>query len=173
MTTTRTREEAIGAVLDRHGPDAIYVASTGYLSRAVYQVAGPDANVFYMQGSMGLAPAIGLGIALSTDRPVVVLNGDASLLMALGSTHTVRDHAPPNFFHYVLDNGCHESVGGQPCARLESSYVGVTEVIKVERGAKPPRVGISPPENTRLIRGALAASLEEHETAGGAAAENG
>jgi phosphonopyruvate decarboxylase len=151
-TTTKARQEVIRELLARHGRDAVYVASTGFVSRAVHEVAGTDYRVFYMQGSMGLAPAIGLGIALHTDRPVVVLNGDASLLMALGTTHTIRDHAPMHFFHYVLDNGCHESVGGQPCAALEASYPGVTEVIKVQRGGKPPRVGVSPPENTRHVR---------------------
>jgi phosphonopyruvate decarboxylase len=148
----RARADAIRTILDRHGREALYVSSTGYVSRAVHAVAEGRYDVFYMQGSMGLAPAIGLGIALHTDRPVVVLNGDASLLMALGSTHTIRDHAPPHFFHYVLDNGCHESVGGQPCAALEPHYPGVTEIVKVLRGEKPPRVRVPPVENTRLVR---------------------
>jgi thiamine pyrophosphate-dependent acetolactate synthase large subunit-like protein len=157
VTTTRiSRDEAIREILTRHGVDAIYITSTGYVSRAVHELADEGQAVFYMQGSMGLAPAIGLGIALQTSKRVVVVNGDASLLMALGSTHTIRDHAPPTFFHYVLDNGCHESVGGQPCAPLERAYPGVTEIIKVERGGKPPRVAIAAPENTRRIREALA-----------------
>lgn len=148
----RAREDAIGEILERHGTEAVYVASTGFVSRAVCAVAGPDHDVFYMQGSMGLAPSIGLGIALGTAREVVVINGDGSLLMGLGATHTIRDHAPPNYFHYVLDNGCHESVGGQPVAKLESSYPGVTEIIKVQRGARPPRVTVEPLENTRRLR---------------------
>jgi hypothetical protein len=108
-----------------------------------------------MQGSMGLAPAIGLGIALNTRTPVVVINGDGSLLMSLGTTHTIRDNAPAHFYHYVLDNGCHESVGGQPCAPLEGEYPGVTEIIKVNREGSRPRVGIDPTANAELIRGAL------------------
>jgi phosphonopyruvate decarboxylase len=151
----KAREEAIREILERHGRDAVYVASTGYSSRAVAAIAGDDYHVFYMQGSMGLAPAIGLGIALHTSRPVVVINGDAALLMALGSTHTVRDHARPNYFHYVLDNGCHESVGGQPSARLEPAYPGVTEIVEVERGGKPPRVPVGAEENVQSIRAFL------------------
>src|SRR5205085_9104200 len=100
----RARDVAIREILERHGTDAVYVASTGYVSRAVHAEACPGHTVLYMQGSMGLAPAIGLGIAIASDRPVVVINGDASLLMALGSTHTIRDHAPETFSHYVLDN---------------------------------------------------------------------
>jgi phosphonopyruvate decarboxylase len=154
----KPRDDAIREILERHGPGAVYVASTGYVSRAVAAVAGDRYHVFAMQGSMGLAPAIGLGIALHTDRAVVVINGDASLLMALGSTHTARDYAPANFFHYVLDNGCHESVGAQPCAHLESSYPGVTEIVKVDRGSKPPRVAAEPAENTHAIRRLLSAA---------------
>jgi phosphonopyruvate decarboxylase len=152
----KTREEAIRHVLEKHGPTAVYIASTGYLARAVHELAAGEYEVFYMQGSMGLAPAIGLGMALNTTRDVVVINGDASLLMALGSTHTLRDRAPPNLFHYVLDNGVHESVGGQASARLEPSYPGVTGIIEVSRGSKPPRVAVSPEDNARFIREALA-----------------
>lgn len=154
--TTRSRADAIRALLERHGSEAIYVASTGFVSRALCELASPDHTVLYMQGSMGLAPAIGLGIALGTDRPVVVVNGDGALLMSLGTTHTLRDHAPPNLFHYVLDNGCHESVGGQPCAPLEPTYPGVTEVIAITRDGKPPRVAVAPLDNAREVREALA-----------------
>lgn len=151
----KDRSAAIREILERHGTDAVYVASTGFTSRAVATIAGDRYDVFFMQGSMGLAPAIGLGIALHTTRPVVVLNGDASLLMGLGSTHTIRDRAPSSFFHYVLDNGRHESVGGQRCAALEADYPGVTEIIKVAAGGAPPRVPVSPQENTRSIRATL------------------
>ena len=60
----RARDDAIREILERHGPDAVYIASTGYVSRAVHAEAGPEHTVLYMQGSMGLAPAIGLGMAL-------------------------------------------------------------------------------------------------------------
>jgi thiamine pyrophosphate-dependent acetolactate synthase large subunit-like protein len=155
-----SRDEAIQQVLDHHGPDAIYVASTGYISRAVRALASPEHHVFYMQGSMGLAPAFGLGIALNTARPVVVINGDGSLLMGLGSTHTIRDRAPETFFHYVLDNGCHESVGGQPVAPLERAYPGVTEIVKVGRAGKPPRVDVAPADNAGALRELLAADAD-------------
>lgn len=150
-----SRAAAIRTILDRHGRDAIYVASTGFVSRAVYSEAGDDYDVFYMQGSMGLAPAIGLGIALNSAVPVVVINGDGSLLMSLGTTHTVRDHGPDHLFHYVLDNGSHESVGGQPCAHLEASYPGVTEIFKISLDGRPSRVGIGAPENSERIRAAI------------------
>jgi phosphonopyruvate decarboxylase len=152
---------AIREILDRHGRAAVYVASTGYVSRAVFAEAGDEHDVFYMQGSMGLAPAIGLGMALNSNCEIVVINGDGSLLMSLGTTHTLRDRAPANLYHYVLDNGCHESVGGQACAPLEQSYPGVTEIVKISRDGKAPRVAVAPEDNAGRIRRALAARPAE------------
>jgi len=159
MSRERTsRSAAIRELLERHGTGAVYVASTGYVSRAVAAEAGPEHVVFYMQGSMGLAPALGLGMALASDKTVVVINGDGALLMSLGSTHTVRDHAPEGrYFHYVLDNGVHESVGGQPCAPLEASYPGVTEILPITRDGKPPRVPVDPLTNAAQVRARLTA----------------
>jgi phosphonopyruvate decarboxylase len=151
-----SRADAIKRILTTHGPDAVYVASTGYVSRAVAAEVSPEHVVFYMQGSMGLAPALGLGMALGSTRTVVVINGDGALLMSLGSTHTLRDHAPQGrLFHYVLDNGVHESVGGQPCATLEPSYPGVTEIIAISMDGKPPRVPVTPLDNSAQVRAAL------------------
>lgn len=151
----KSRSEAIRDILDIHGRKCVYVASTGFVSRAVFAEAGDDYDVFYMQGSMGLAPAIGLGMALNSSRDIVVINGDGSLLMSLGTTHTLRDRGPANLFHYVLDNGCHESVGGQPCAPLEGEYPGVTKIIKISKDGRPPRVDVTVFENSKRIRRAL------------------
>tara|TARA_Y100000310_G_C20636254_1_gene791307 strand:- start:207 stop:668 length:462 start_codon:yes stop_codon:yes gene_type:complete len=147
-----SRREAINYIFEKHGDSAVYVTSTGYISRAVHACNLVKDNVFYMQGSMGLAPAIGLGIALNSKRDVVVLSGDAALLMHLGITHTIRDANLSNLFVYVLDNGCHESVGGYKCSSLESKYLGVTEVIKINTEGKKDRVALSCEENTLKIK---------------------
>jgi phosphonopyruvate decarboxylase len=153
-----TRAAAIQAILATHGVGAVYVASTGYVARAVAAEVSPAHVVFYMQGSMGLAPALGLGMALGSERTIVVINGDGALLMSLGSTHTLRDHAPKGrLFHYVLDNGVHESVGGQACAPLEDCYPGVTQIVAISRDGKPPRVPIAPLDNSVEVRAALQA----------------
>ena len=71
--------------------------------------------------------------------------------MHLGLTHTIRDYAKSNLSVYILDNGCHESVGGQPCSQLEESYIGITEIIKISKDGKTPRVGIGFEQNARNI----------------------
>jgi phosphonopyruvate decarboxylase len=149
-----SREEALEDILSRHDSEPIIVTNTGYISRAVHDLYKDKNNIFYMQGSMGLAPAIGLGIALNTDREVIVISGDASLLMHLGVTHTIRDYQSggmENLFVYVLDNGCHESVGEYECSSLESEYPGVEKIYKISCDGKRERVEISFEENASNI----------------------
>ena len=146
------RKDVINMLFNTHGDDAIYVTNTGYISRAVYNEYPDKENIFYMQGSMGLAPCIGLGMALNTAKNVVVLSGDASLLMHLGITHTIRDAGLDNLFVYVLDNGCHESVGGDACSMLDDNLPGITSIFKIFNDGKSERVGLECIENTEKIK---------------------
>ncbi|MDD9946789.1 MAG: phosphonopyruvate decarboxylase [Myxococcales bacterium] len=121
---TLSREQAIGNILPllNRGLDAgkapAVIATTGKLSRELYELDDRDfsrSNRFYMVGSMGCALGFGLGVARARPgRPVVVLDGDGSLLMKLGSLATVGFTRPQNLHHVVLDNGAHDSTGGQP-----------------------------------------------------------
>ena len=147
-----SRKEAIQKIFKKYGANALYVTNTGYISRAVYNEFPSFPNILYMQGSMGIAPCIGLGIALNTKKDVVVLSGDGALLMHLGITHTIRDYNLSNLFVYVLDNGCHESVGGYKCSNLENNYPGVNEIIKISNDGKLPRVGIKSIDNKKSFK---------------------
>ena len=146
-----SRKEAIEFIFDKH-PGAIYVTNTGYISRAVYDLYPKNKNIFYMQGSMGLAPCIGLGIALNTNKEVVVLSGDAALLMHLGITHTIEDSSLSNLYVYVLDNGCHESVGGFWSSELQNTYLGVDDIIRISKDGKKGRVNLDCKKNTKQIK---------------------
>lgn len=108
-----TRGRAIATIAawltDQH-----VVSTTGYISRDLCGQHDQPSN-FYMQGSMGHALAIGLGVAIARPRAeVVVLDGDGALLMHLGTLSTVGAVAPANLTHIVLDNGVYESTGHQP-----------------------------------------------------------
>ena len=135
-------KQAIQSIFKRHGDDAVYITNTGYNSRAVHSLYSTKLNILYMQGSMGLSPAIGLGIAMNTKKDVVVFVGDASLLMHLGVTHTIRDAKVDNLFIYVINNGCHESVGEYKCSKLLPSYPAITEIIETSCDGKESRVAI-------------------------------
>jgi len=96
--------------------DAVVLATTGFTGRALYAL-GDRPNHLYLVGSMGCAASVGLGIALSRpERRVVVVDGDGSVLMRMGALASVGREAPENFLHVLLDNGVHESTGGQATA---------------------------------------------------------
>jgi thiamine pyrophosphate-dependent acetolactate synthase large subunit-like protein len=70
----------------------------------------------YMPSAMGQAPALGLGLALAhPERGVIVLNGDGSMLMNLGSLVTLANQPAPVFL-VIIDNAIYEVTGGQPTA---------------------------------------------------------
>ena len=150
-----SRKETIHKIFKIHGNKSLYITNTGYISRAVYNQFPSLSNILYMQGSMGIAPCIGLGIALNTKKNIVVLSGDGALLMHLGITHTIRDYNLKNLFVYVLDDGCHESVGGYDCSNLEDKYPGVDEIFKITNDGKLPRVGINSVENKKMFKSCL------------------
>ena len=147
-----SRKETISKIFKTHGDEALYITNTGYISRAVYNQFPSLSNILYMQGSMGIAPCIGLGIALNTKKNVVVLSGDGALLMHLGITHTIRDYNLKNLFVYVLDNGCHESVGGYKCSELGVSYEGINAIYPISNDGKTGRVEWSCIENTKNVK---------------------
>ena len=119
-TYPMSREEAIEVVLDHMPADTIYSATTGRATRELFFLRGKRGegkeHDFLNVGSMGHASSVALGIALSTDRPVVALDGDSAAIMHMGAMTMVSKVNVPNFLHIILNNGAHESVGGQPSA---------------------------------------------------------
>jgi len=93
----------------------IVVCNLGIPCKELYQVKHQKSN-FYMLGSMGLASSIGLGIATFTRKDVVVIDGDGSLLMNLGTLSTIAVAKPRNLTILAIDNGVHGSTGNQPTA---------------------------------------------------------
>ena len=106
------REECFKA-LARHVTDEVVVAT--YSSAVEWNDLGPRALNYFSMGAMGLASSHALGLALANPkRRIIVLDGDGSLLMNLGSLVTIAAAAPPNLFHFVCHNGTYEANGGHP-----------------------------------------------------------
>jgi sulfopyruvate decarboxylase subunit beta len=96
--------------------DHIVVTIMGAVAAELYSL-GHRPNFFYLEHAMGLASSMGLGIALSMPQhQVVVLDGDGSLLMNLGTLSTMARYKPGNLLHIVFDNESLLSVGGFPTA---------------------------------------------------------
>lgn len=109
-----SRAQALREVVAHTGTgDTVLLASTGFCGRELYAIAD-RVNHLYMVGSMGCVTPLALGLALARpDLRVIALDGDGAALMRLGALATVGATAPRNFWHLLLDNGAHESTGGQ------------------------------------------------------------
>jgi len=135
------RIEAIAlAAESAQSQNALLISNIGFPSRELYSVCDRQEN-FYMLGSMGLASSIGLGLALAKPkRKVIVLDGDGSVLMNLGTLATIALHGRRNLLLVILDNCCYGSTGSQPtCTHLGTDLfalakaAGVRDVKKVDQ----------------------------------------
>jgi sulfopyruvate decarboxylase subunit beta len=114
------REEALSAIYDEI-KDCVVVTIMGAVAAELYAL-GHRPTFFYLEHAMGLASSMGLGIALARpDQRVVVLDGDGSVLMNLGTFTTLARYRPPNLTHVVFDNASLLSVGGFPTATATGS----------------------------------------------------
>jgi phosphonopyruvate decarboxylase len=117
-------------VLDVAPKDAIYVATTGRATRELHELRNVrgegHANDFLNVGAMGHASSIAAGIASAhPQRTVICFDGDASALMHMGSFAINASLELPNFLHIVLNNGAHESVGGQDSVAHNANYTDI------------------------------------------------
>lgn len=154
------RIEAIRQVMEAV-TDELVIATTGMISRELYVVRDRPEN-FYMCGSMGCALPIGIGVAMNTNRRVIVLDGDGAALMSLGSLVVSKFLELPNLTHYILDNTTYASTGDQPTCSQAVDFEAMghnVRVIRVEPGNErgTPRIPYEPEEMLERFMNACSA----------------
>ena len=113
--------------LARHVTDADIVLPV-YSSAFEWLDVRPSPLNYTAHGAMGLASSHGLGLALGRpDKRVIVLDGDGSLLMNLGSLVTIGAAAPKNLIHFVCRNGTYEANGGHPIPQRDVDFTGLAQ----------------------------------------------
>jgi len=129
------RIDALRAVYDKLS-QRVVVTIMGAVAVELQSI-GHKPNFFYLQHAMGIASSMGLGIALTRpELPVVVLDGDGSVLMNLGGLTTLARYRPKNLVHVVFDNESLLSVGGFPTATSTGSdLAGIAAAAGVPRTA--------------------------------------
>jgi sulfopyruvate decarboxylase subunit beta len=135
--------------------DRIVVTIMGAVAAELYML-GHRHNFFYLEHAMGLASSMGLGIALSMpEHKVIVLDGDGSLLMNLGTLSTMARYKPRNLLHIVFDNESLLSVGGFPTATATG-----TDLAGIARASGVPCVmEANTPESLQMgVQDALASN---------------
>ena len=114
-----SREEAIKLIVDKLDKDYAVISTTGMTSRELFEyreeLGQGHSNDFLTVGSMGHSSQIALGVALSKpDKQVYCLDGDGAVIMHMGALAIIGSQSLKNFKHIVVNNGAHDSVGGQP-----------------------------------------------------------
>lgn len=126
------REKALDIMLSQFPEDVIIVSTTGKTSREIFEIRErnrePHYKDFLTVGSMGHCSSIALGIAISNPgRKVVCIDGDGALIMHMGSLSTIGKLKPKNFYHILMNNQVHESVGGQATS---ARFIDILELVK-------------------------------------------
>ena len=117
------REQAIQIILSKIPNDSVLISTTGMASREVFEQRELNNQShekdFLTVGAMGHCSQIALGISLNTTKTTICIDGDGAVLMHLGSLPIIGQNAKQNFIHFVLNNGAHDSVGGQKTVALD------------------------------------------------------
>lgn len=135
--------------------ERVVVTIMGAVAAELYTL-GHRHNFFYLEHAMGLASSMGLGIALSLpEEKVIVIDGDGSLLMNLGTLSTMARYKPENLLHIVFDNESLLSVGGFPTATAFN-----TDLAGIARASGIPQVmeAHTPADLNAAVKSALASN---------------
>jgi len=134
-----TRWDAILAVAQFFGKGAVFFATTGKASRELYlwrDLSDRDhSRDFLNVGGMGWVSSIAFGFALRSRKRIVILDGDASILMHMGNLATVGHYKPANVIHFILDNNAHDSVGGLSTVSRTVDFAKIAEAVGYRRSA--------------------------------------
>lgn len=122
-----TREDSIEKIVGAMPKNCLIVATTGMTSRELFEIRkrkkSNHSYDFLTVGSMGHASSIALGIALNIhSRKIICLDGDGSFLMHMGANGVIGQSNLNNFNHILINNGAHDSVGGQPTVALNLNF---------------------------------------------------
>jgi len=122
-----SRIEALEAIQKHKNRHTVFLATTGKTGRELYELADLPNNL-YMVGSMGCVSPMGLGLALTqTQKNIIIIDGDGSLLMRMGVMPTIGYYRPGNLLHILLDNNCYDSTGGQTTVSDNVDFIKIAE----------------------------------------------
>ena len=132
------REEAIEKIMLSASDKTAFISTTGMASRELYELRDKHSmsheRDFLTVGSMGHASQIALAVAMQKpNRPIFCIDGDGATIMQMGGLATVGTRKPKNLVHFVMNNGAHDSVGGQPTVGLQIDIPAIAKACGYEK----------------------------------------
>lgn len=120
--------EDVFKVFQQHRGDAV-VIPVGTAGRLWRDFSSNEKRDLNLGGAMGQATSAALGVALSLpNEKIVMFDAEGALLMNLGILATISGKQPPNFYHFLLDNECYATTGGQPVPNAKNiNYAGMAK----------------------------------------------
>ena len=132
-----TREGALTEIISNLSQDDFVVSTTGKTSREIFEIREArregHGNDFLTVGSMGHTSSIALGMSLGTNKKVYCIDGDGSFIMHMGASAIVAHNEKDNLRYILINNGAHESVGGQPTLALNIDIKKILEAVGFEK----------------------------------------
>ena len=124
------REAALQIILEQLPSDSVIISTTGKTSREIFEIREQNnqnhSKDFLTVGSMGHCSSIAIGLALSRpDKKIICIDGDGAFIMHMGGLSTIAKTKLKNYYHILLNNEVHESVGGQATG---SKYINISKI---------------------------------------------
>ena len=125
------REQALETIISELSDDDFIVSTTGKTSREIFEIREKNnqshSHDFLTVGSMGHTSSIALGMAIGCNNNIFCIDGDGSFIMHMGAVGINADNSPDIFKYILINNGAHESVGGQPTVAFN---LNIEEILK-------------------------------------------
>ena len=127
------REEALETAMDNIEADAFIVSTTGKTSREIFEIRERrnqgHSHDFLTVGSMGHTASIALGMSIGSKKNIYCIDGDGSFIMHMGGMGIAAKNADANFKYILINNGAHESVGGQPTIAFDMDVEAILKAV--------------------------------------------
>ena len=125
------RSDAVNTILNYTSSNDAVISTTGYISRQtlkyIHDKKISDKRFFFNVGAMGHLSSIALGIALKSNKRIICIDGDGSFFMHMGNILTISNYNLSNLKYFLINNGAHESVGGQKTLGLK---INLEKIVK-------------------------------------------